>query len=82
MKDLHFCSDHRVYNFPHCGRDGYASTVVFALYAHFKKISGYNMIWLGDNSYRTVHVDYLRFVHINRDGYAIKASEPQLEYQD
>ena len=76
VKDLHFWDDHGDYNFPHCGRDGYASMVVFALHAHLKKISKYNMVCLGDHVYRTTLVNYLRFVHIDRDGYAIKASEP------
>ena len=74
MKDSLFSVDHGEYQFPHCGRDGYVSTVLFASHAHFKKISRYNMIWLGDNAYKTAPIDYFRFVHIDRDGFLIKAS--------
>ena len=80
IKDLHFCSDHGVYHFSHGGRDGDASTVVFVLHAHLKKISRCNF-W-GDHAYRTTPVDYLRFVHIDRDAYAIKVSEFRFEYPD
>ena len=80
LKDLFFFSDYGDYNFPHCGRDGYVSTVVFALHAHFKKISRYNQTMFGDHTYGTVPVDYLRFVHVDRDGYAIKAVGPRLPH--
>ena len=73
MKDLHFWVDHGTYIFPQFGIDGYVSTVVFVLHAHFKQISRYNMAWLGDNAYKTAPIDCLRFVHIDRDGFLIKA---------
>ena len=77
LKRFNFFSDYGHYNFPHCGRDGYVSTVVFALRAHFKKVSRYNQTMFGDHTYGTVPVDYLRFVHVDRDGYAIKALGPR-----
>ena len=89
IKKIHFWVDHGECIFPHYGIDGYVSTVVCSLETKFRKISGYNIIdmlnhrWrLGDHPYSTVSADYLRFVHIDRDGYFIKVSEHHSGYPD